>query len=155
MRVLAVRQPWASLIIEGLKTIEVRSKLTEIRERIAIYASTGKYTEEQEEHIIGNFYWLRENKCITPSQCSFASRALFHKPRGKIIGTVEIVASATIKNKITYDLYSREHLAPQSFYKDKTYFWDLRRPVKFSEPIEYTPKRGAVVWSNFELPEIK
>ena len=39
MRTLAVRQPWATLIAEGTKTIEVRSWKTDYRGEILIVAS--------------------------------------------------------------------------------------------------------------------
>ena len=38
MRALSIRQPWAELILQGHKTIEVRSQRTNIRERVYIYA---------------------------------------------------------------------------------------------------------------------
>jgi hypothetical protein len=144
MRVLAVRQPWASLIVEGLKTIEVRSKPTNIKERVAIYSSTSKIT---------NFYFNKELKIQKARDGEY--------PKGAILGTVEIVASSCCNDGIEYDLYTNEHLAPVSnVLKNKLYveygdiyFWHLRRPVKFSQPIPYKPPKGAVVWSNFELPE--
>lgn len=40
IRVLAVNPEWASLIIQGIKKIEVRPRPTNIRERVAIYATT-------------------------------------------------------------------------------------------------------------------
>src|SRR5574344_220635 len=45
MRVLAVRQPYASSIIDGHKIWEMRSRPTNIRERIGIYSSVHKPTE--------------------------------------------------------------------------------------------------------------
>jgi hypothetical protein len=39
MKALSVRQPWASLIAEGLKTIEVRSRRTKYRGPLLICAS--------------------------------------------------------------------------------------------------------------------
>ena len=134
IRVLAVRQPWASLIVEGLKTVEVRSKPTNIRGRVAIYASTAK--QETLEGVHGKEYNYR----ILPT--------------GKIIGTVEIVASSWCNDEVEFELSKNEHLAPDIYYSDgKTRFWHIRRPVKFSEPIPYKPPKGAVVWSKTVLPE--
>lgn len=42
LRTLTVRQPWASLIALGVKTIETRSKRTHARGRIAIHAALCK-----------------------------------------------------------------------------------------------------------------
>lgn len=40
MKALSVRQPWASLIAQGRKTIEIRTWLTRHRGELAIVAST-------------------------------------------------------------------------------------------------------------------
>lgn len=46
MRALAIRQPWAELILRGVKTIEYRSRPTRIiGERFWIYASKGSGTK--------------------------------------------------------------------------------------------------------------
>lgn len=144
IRVLAVRQPWASLIVEGLKTIEVRSKTTNVRGKVAIYASTAK---------ISAFYF---NKDLTIQKAREPGHA-----KGAILGTVEVVASSCCNDSLEYDLYKNEHLAPVGdVLKNKLYiehgdlyFWHLRRPVKFYEPIPYKPPKGTVVWSKTTFPE--
>ncbi len=132
IRVLAVRQRYASSIIEGLKTIEVRSRPTNIRERVAIYASNAK--QEPLEGVYGPDYNYR----ILPT--------------GKILGTVEIVASSHA-SEIEYELYKNEHLAPSKYFREgKTFFWHLRRPIKFETPIPIKwPSTGS--WAKTELPE--
>jgi predicted transcriptional regulator len=146
IRVLAVGQPYANSIIDGLKTIEVRSRTTNIKERVAIYASTN--LPSQKEFIeIRQYLALRflDNPKYDPTE---------ELPIGMIIGTVEIVASSWCNDDLEYDLYKNEHLASSKYYKErKTHFWHLRRPVKFSNPIPYKPPKGAVVWSKTVLPE--
>jgi hypothetical protein len=70
-RALSVRQPWAELILQGVKRLEYRPKRTNIRERVYIYAS------------------------LTPADNNAAWRRSGHKlgelPVGIIIGSVEIV----------------------------------------------------------------
>ena len=51
MRALTIRQPWAKLILRGIKTIEVRSRLTRVRGRVYIYASLGRIGPEQEARV--------------------------------------------------------------------------------------------------------
>jgi len=132
MRALAVRQPWASLIIEGLKTIEVRSKPTKLRERVAIYASKAMQATLEGEH-----------------GPDYNSRILL---TGMILGTVEIVACSKVNDAIKYTAYNIEHFAPDEYYKeDKTYFWHLRRPQMFDLPIPIKwPSTGS--WAHIELP---
>ena len=52
MKALSVRQPWASLIANGLKTIEVRTWLTHYRGPLLICASAYKVRNE----IAGGYY---------------------------------------------------------------------------------------------------
>ena len=57
MRVLAVKPKYAHNIIDGKKTIEVRSRETRIRERIAIYATS------PEQKIIGTVEIVASSRC--------------------------------------------------------------------------------------------
>jgi hypothetical protein len=76
MRALSIRQPFAEAIMRGHKTIEYRSQPTAIRERIYIYASLGRYPEDEEEDMLAEYG-------IT----DVASNDL---PRGVLVGTVEL-----------------------------------------------------------------
>ena len=54
MKALTVRQPWASLIAAGVKTIETRSWSSEYRGPLAIHA--GKHRPAHDE-AVGDWYW--------------------------------------------------------------------------------------------------
>ncbi len=156
IRVLAVRQPWASLIVEGLKTIEVRSSRTKIRGRIAIYSSEYKNTEEEEGDFIEHFQNLEKKNIISYSELKHVKDLIFNGEKGKIIGTVELTDSS--KNSIydigTYKSYKNCHLTSDLYFVDRnTFFWHLANPNKFLDPIPYKPPKGAVVWSRTVLPE--
>jgi hypothetical protein len=68
-RALSVRQPYIELILCGRKTIEYRSRRTNVRERVYLYASTFPGPDE-----------------------AFAAADLIWEelPRGAILGSVEI-----------------------------------------------------------------
>lgn len=72
MRLLSVRQPWAYLIVHGIKDIENRSWSTTYRGRLAIHASTG-----------------------TPSRLPVPGVNLVEPiralPRGVIVGVVDLI----------------------------------------------------------------
>ncbi len=68
-RALSIRQPWAELIMLGEKDVDYRSRATNVRGRIAIYASLSKEDLEEAEE-----YELMPDRL----------------PRGVIIGTVEL-----------------------------------------------------------------
>jgi hypothetical protein len=48
MKALSIRQPHAETIIRGVKPIEFRSRPTNVRERIYVYAALGRYSSEEE-----------------------------------------------------------------------------------------------------------
>ena len=70
-RAISIRQPYAELIMQGLKDEEYRSIPTRIRERIYIYASN---TLEASEDYSGEL-----------------GVAMTKLPRGVLVGTVEVV----------------------------------------------------------------
>jgi hypothetical protein len=73
MKALSIRQPWAELIMRGIKITESRSRPTTIRERIYIYAAKGRVDPQDEAD------------CAADHGIDVDSL-----PRGVIVGTVEI-----------------------------------------------------------------
>lgn len=129
MRVLAVREPWASLIIKGQKTIELRTMPTNIIERVAIYASRTKIK-------VSDIEWLESIGVSIP-----------YAQKGKIIGTIvlsgcnEIVSSDEFKGLVNCHLCD-----PALFqYQSGIFGWQLQNPLEV-ESFEYKMKRGSVVW---------
>ena len=80
MRALSVRQPWAELILLGHKTVEVRSKMTHLRERIYVYAGQNRIEPVEEARIA--------------AQYGFDVDGL---PRGVLVGTVEIIGCRPVE----------------------------------------------------------
>lgn len=76
MRALSIRQPHAEAILRGVKPTEFRSKATKIRGRIYIYASLGRYSDEDEADMMADYG-------ITDVTCD-------ELPRGVLVGTVEL-----------------------------------------------------------------
>lgn len=94
MRALTIRQPWAHLIMMGLKKIETRSLRTNRRGRVFIHAATTMGRSEREAAI-------REG---------FDPDAL---PRGVIVGTAEILdAVPAVDLDVSKDERSRGDFAP-------------------------------------------
>ncbi|MBX9653614.1 ASCH domain-containing protein [bacterium] len=75
-RALSIRQPHAEAIMREIKRIEYRSGPTKVRGRIFIYASKGRYSEQDESK------WMKKYR-ITDINCD-------DLPRGMLIGTVEL-----------------------------------------------------------------
>lgn len=81
MKALTVRQPWAELIMLGLKDVENRSRRTNVRGRIAIHIS-GKRADLVEEDF-----------AALPARARRVAREAWstNAQSGFVIGTVELV----------------------------------------------------------------
>lgn len=108
---LAIRQPWAELILRGIKTVEVRSSDTKQRGTIYIYASKK----------------LAEN--------AFAEEAIRKHglnadslPRGVLVGTVDLFASGPA------DEDDEAAACVPAEYLDGRFAWRLQNPARFLEP---------------------
>lgn len=157
IRVLAVRQPWASLIVEGLKTIEVRSTNTNIKERVLIYSSMGEYTKAQTCMLHNYFENLSTHNILSYENSRFAIKALDEGQRGRILGSVEITGSfpAIVGQHINdFETFKGGYLAPKWLfdYQKQYSFWRLRNNIVFPDPIQFKwASTGS--WSKTELPE--
>ena len=148
IRVLAVRQPWASLIVEGLKTIEVRSRPTNIGGTVAIYGAGHNLTNVEYDNFVTLFYRLMVCGLLSYSDFEITSRCLNEAcTRNRILGTVEIVEC----EKLTSDEMDRPHKHFALDINPNSYSWKLANPIKFDKPIRYDPPKGAVVWSKTVL----
>jgi hypothetical protein len=110
---LGIRQPWAELILRGIKTIEVRSLPTSIRGPIYVYAS----------------------KRIADTEPARAA-ATRHKvdvdvlPRGVLVGTVEIVDC-----RVCIPSDSEAACLPSELLKGKQ-GWRLANPQRLETPLK-------------------
>ncbi len=106
-RALSVRQPWAELILRGEKTIEVRTIPTNIRGRVAVYASLGRATAAEEHDVTATFRIDVDGL-----------------PRGVLVGAVDIVGCARLT-----PADARAAVVPlEAGCTD--YGWRLERPVR-------------------------
>ena len=109
---LGIRQPWAELILLGHKTLEVRSRDTAVRGPIYVYAS--------------------KKPADTPAARAAVRRFqldLDAVPRGVLVGTVEIVATAPCQVRD-----SRAACVPRSLLRGK-FGWRLAHPQRLAEPL--------------------
>ena len=125
MKAISIKQPWASLIVNGYKDIENRSWRTSYRGKILIHASS--------KPVIGgmsNLNKLQYN--AIPADCSFNS-SLY----SAIIGSVEIVDC--VKND------------PSVWAEKGVWNWKLKNPVLFKNPILHV--KGKLNLWNFYFNE--
>lgn len=124
MKTLSIRQPWAELILQGRKTIELRTWPTHHRGSIMIHAG-GKV-----ERDICAEHGLDPDALV----------------RGALIGTVEIVDMVTFDHE-TFAAARDQHLYPNDWPGDLL-GWRLATPRRFETPI---PMRGRM--SLFEVSD--
>lgn len=117
MRALTIRQPWASLILAGKKTIETRTTTTKRRGRVLLHAGTVMGRVEREAAI-------REG--LDPDAL----------PRGAIIGSIEIVDSKPVTE---LDVTAAER--SRGDYRPGRWGWQLADVRALDKPV---PAAGAL-----------
>ena len=113
MRALSVRQPWAELILLGHKTIEVRSRRTNLRERVFIYAALNRIEQAEEVRIAAQF-----------------GIDVDGLPRGVLVGTVAIVGCMPLKQD------DSQAACFEIAEIDGFYGWLLARPQRTEELVK-------------------
>jgi hypothetical protein len=115
MKALSIRQPWAELIIEGKKTLELRSWTVNYRGPLAIHASQ---TVEREACVA---HGLQPETVTT----------------GAIISVVELIDVIEL-DEAAYFAHRSDHLDPDRF-EPPLYGWQLTKPQALPQP---RPMRG-------------
>lgn len=127
MKAITIKQPWASLIVHGIKDIENRNWRTNFRGRVLIHSSA--------KGDIAKFGCLQPTQRLKVLNTPMGRIYFNDLPFGSIIGSVEIVDCV------------QNH---SSIWADKgVYNWVLANPVLFKEPI---PAKGKLsLWEYDEL----
>lgn len=120
MNVLSIRQPWASLIINGYKSYEFRSWKTKFRGRVLIHASKDVETE----------YLSR-----------FESLGLEY-PTSAIIGSVMVTDCVEVTEKFEDELIAENELVYGATRGRAGYGFKVENPVKFDEVIPANGELG-------------
>lgn len=118
MKALSFRQPWAELILQGRKTIDLRTWPTHYRGRLAIHAS------KQVERDICDLYGLDPAALVT----------------GALVGTVEVVEMVALDDE-RWDRLREQHLKPGPFPGDLL-GWQLADPRRLAQPIPFEGRLG-------------
>lgn len=129
MKAITIKQPWASLIVHGIKNIENRSWQTNFRGRVLIHSSA--------KGDIAKFGCLQPNQRLKVLNTPMSRICFNDLPFGAIIGSVEIVDCV------------QNH---PSIWADKgVYNRVLTNPILFPEPI---PVKGKLsLWEYDKIQE--
>jgi len=131
MKVISIKEPWASLIKENVKSIETRSWNTKYRGEIYIHASLRKITNKH----------LEKYK----EQISLLKSKDFKY--GYIIAKANLVDCQLMDEKFIEKVKSNHNEYICGFYEEGRYGWILSKITVLENPIQVKGKLG--IW-NYE-----
>ena len=120
MKVLTIREPWASLIINGYKKYEFRSWKTNYRGKILIHTS-----QKIEKEMLSRFKDYNLN-CIG----------------GSIIGEAELTDCILVDENFNQNLRKIDNVVYGRSNHVEKYAWKLENVKKYDEPIPMKGKLG-------------
>jgi len=124
MKALSFRQPWAELILQGRKTMDLRTYNTHYRGVLAVHASQTMETEMCGEHD------------LNPDNLD----------SGGVVGTVELLDVIPL-DEAAYNEHLDAHLAGRR-RREGLYGWVLARPERLPK---FVPARGRTNIFNIDL----
>jgi hypothetical protein len=152
MKAITIKQPWASLIVEGveiedeilIKDIENRTWPTKFRGKVLIHSASKSWGWQ--------FFLRYMYKKIPIIYQMFPETRTWYQdlPTGKIIGSVEIVDCVINHPSIWAEQCDPIYKYGTNKIIQATYNWVLANPIKFDKPI---PAKGKLSFWDFELPE--
>ena len=160
MKAITIKQPWASMIVEGIKDVENRTWRTSFRGRVLIHAGAKE-----------DIRWYDRTNELSASIVHNTIERIFsekdyNETFGTIIGSVEIIDCvinyqsiwAEKTNSLSKSCYNELIHTPNKwirdinenlvFKPDVVYNWVLANPVKFDKPI---PAKGKLSFWEFDM----
>ena len=120
MKVLTIRKPWASLIINGYKKYEFRSWKTNYRGKILIHTS-----QKIEKEMLSRFKDYKLN-CVS----------------GSIIGEAELTDCILVDEKFNQNLRKTDNVVYGKSNHVEKYAWKLENIKKYDKTIPMKGKLG-------------
>lgn len=141
MKALTIQQPWASLIIHGLKVFETRSWSTKYSGALAIHA--------------GKTFALAHSPELTEALGQIGKTHPGPLPLGCVLGIVNLencftaeFVMALAKEKHP-ELKNPDREIALGFYAPGRWAWKLQHPKPFATPV---PAKGKLGLWNWEIP---
>lgn len=157
MKAITEWEPYATLIVSGLKLYETRSRRTSIRGTIAIHAAARPPLSPEKYKIEA---WNQIAAALRTKGIGFMK--YIDLPRGAVVGTVEITGCEQVINMITRTnpvngaphpaailSNGQEICGTQLAYGDFTpgrWVWMLKNPKMFETPVPAKGRQGFWNW---------
>lgn len=135
MKALSLLQPWATLVVRGVKRYETRSWRTSYRGPLVIQASS-RFPEELRA--------LCERQPFRRLLREAGSASWFDLPLGALLGTVDVRDCLPVEQLAAIDGAQRS----LGDYREGRWAWLLDDAQPFPEPIPWRGKRGI-----YEVPD--
>lgn len=120
MKVISIKQPWASLIVNGYKLYEFRTWKTKYRGKVLIHASKQIDKKEVERFKDLNLEY----------------------PTGCIIGEFYLDDCIKVNNDFAKELFSKDNEVYKNVLHYEGYAWKLEKVKKYNELIQINGKLG-------------
>lgn len=126
MKALTIKEPWATLIIEGYKKYEFRSWKTKYRGKILIHAGMSLERDNVDRFAVYNLEYSK----------------------GVIIGEADIVDCILVDQKLDDELKKINPLVYGRSGHIEKYAWKLKNVKKYEKPIPVKGKLGLWNYDN-------
>lgn len=126
VKALSFRQPWAELVLQGRKTLDLRTWSTRHRGPLAIYASQTVEKEACLQH------------GLDPDQLT----------TGALVGLVDLVGVVEL-DQAAYDARAAGHLSGRHF-QEPLFGWELANPRPLADPL---PTSGRLLLFDVDIPD--
>ncbi len=126
MKVLTIRNPWASLIVNGYKKYEFRSWKTSYRGKILIHSS----------------------KAIEKSELDRFSKYNLNYINGAIIGEAYLTDCVLVTEEFENNLLTIDPIVYKKSSHKRKYAWKLDRIVMYDKPIFIKGQLG--LWNYYD-----
>ena len=120
MKVISIKQPWASLIVNGYKVYEFRTWKTKYRGKLLIHAS-----KIPDKKAVERFKYLN-----------------LEFPTGVIIGEVELIDCIEMNETFAKELFNKDPNVYRNVLKHEGYAWKLDNIHKLDKYISASGRLG-------------
>lgn len=144
MKVITIKQPWASLIVTGIKDVENRTwhcPKKYIGQRVLIHAATKSWDWDRLINYMTNM------GILGAFTAKWTRKWLENLPKGAIIGSVEIV-DCVINHP---SIWAEKTDKFADIFINPIYNWVLENPIMFEKPI---PAKGKLSFWEFDMEGI-
>ena len=154
MKAISIKQPWASLIVNGIKDIENRTWATKYRGKVLIHASGTWFKYPENDRTLGNLFtdaqWdkIRENYDKNLYSILEPKAIIDRLPTSAIIGEVEIIDCVINHESIWAEkniIFQEEEKNDEKY---QIFNWVLANPIFYEKPI--TNIKGKLSFWEFE-----